>query len=462
MRTKSARTKPPGPPAHWLSGNLREFARDRLGFLDDCTARYGDVVSVRLGWKPIVLVNHPDLVEEVLVTRNRHLHKHFALKLTRTTLGNGLLTSEDEFWRRQRKLVQPAFHRERIAAHAGVMVDLTERMLAGWADGQTRDVQADMTRLTLEIVAKTLFGAEIEGESAGASAAMDTALRCFTERVGRIFNAPEWVPTPVNLRLRRAVAHLDRIIFEMIAARRASGETRDDFLSMLLLARDEDDGRMTDRQLRDEAMTLFMAGHETTANTLAWVWYLLAQNPSVEARLHVELDRVLPDSPPTFEDLPRLPYTEHVVTEALRLFPTVWLLGREVVEPFQVGGYELRRGTTVYMSQWVIHRDSRFFEEPLTYRPERWENGLAKRLPHYAYFPFGGGPRICIGNAFAMMESVLLLATIARRYRLALSPDAEVTPLPTMTLRPAHGVKVVVSSRGVGLETSGQAAHSNR
>lgn len=447
MLVTRTRAHPPGPKGRWLSGCLREFARDRLGFLTECAQRYGDVVAFRLARKPIVVVNHPDLVEEVLVTRNRSFHKHFALELTKSTLGNGLLTSEDDFWRRQRKLAQPAFHRERIAAHADVMVRFTERMLAEWADGQTRDAREDMMRLTLEIVAKTLFGAEIEGESALASEAMDTVLRAFTSRVGKLFRLPEWVPTPVNLRLRRAVARLDRIIFHMIADRRASREERDDFLSMLLNARDEDDGRMTDRQLRDEAMTLFMAGHETTANTLAWVWYLLANHSEVEHRLHDELDRVLGGRPPRFDDLPRLPYAENVVTEALRLYPTVWLLGREAVEPTTVGDYSIAKGTTVYMSQWVIHRDPRFFEDPLAYRPERWEDGLAKRLPRYAYFPFGGGPRICIGNSFAMMESVLLLATIARRFRLGLTPSARVVPLPTMTLRPEFGLEVVVSER---------------
>jgi len=402
-----------------------------------------------------MVVNHPDLVEEVLVTKNRHFHKHFALRTARSTLGNGLLTSEGDFWRRQRKLAQPAFHREKIAALAGVMVRFADRMLESWETEQVRDAQEDMMRLTLEIVAKTLFDAEIASESAEASAAMETLLKTFTARVGRMLPLPEWIPTPTNLRFREALRRLDRIIFKFIAQRRGSGEERDDLLSMLLAARDEDDGQMTDRQLRDEAMTLFMAGHETTANTLAWVWFLLSNHPEAEARLHVELDTVLNGRVPTFDDLPRLAYTESVVTEALRLYPTVWLLGREAVEPCQVGGYDVPVGTTVYMSQWVIHRDARFFDDPLVYRPERWADGLAKRLHRYAYFPFGGGPRICIGNTFAMMEAVLLLATIARRYRLALTPDARVDPLPTMTLRPRHGVSVTVSRRvGVGVRSS--------
>jgi cytochrome P450 len=441
-------TRPPGPKGNWLTGNLPEFRRDRLAFLDRCAREYGDCVSMRLGPMPIMVVNHPDLVEEVLVTNNRSFIKHFALRMTKRTLGNGLLTSESDFWRRQRKLAQPAFHRERIAGYAGVMVDYTERMLETWGDGQVRDVQDEMMRLTLEIVAKTLFDADVSGASADASVAMETLIRCFTARISSTFRLPESFPTPVNLRLKRAARHLDDILFAIIADRRASGDDRGDLLSMLLQAQDEDDGgHMTDRQLRDEAMTLFMAGHETTANTLAWTWYLLAQHPDVESRLHAELDSVLAGRAPTFDDLPRLPYADQVITEALRIYPTVWLIGREAIEPCTIGGYPIPVGMTVYMSQWVVHRDRRFFDEPHVFRPERWADGLAKRLPRYAYFPFGGGPRICIGNSFALMESVLLLATIARRFRLRLAPDAKVTPLPTMTLRPDGGIRVILSRR---------------
>lgn len=442
-------TSPPGPKGRWLSGNLPAFRRDRLGFLSECARNYGDVVSMRLGPRRIIVINHPDLLEEVLVANHRHYIKHFALRMAKPTLGNGLLTSEGDFWRRQRKLAQPAFHRERIAGYAAAMVGLTERMLQTWQSGQVRDIQDDMMRVTLEIVAKTLFDADVSSDSASASAAMETVMRCFTARIGRLIALPEFVPTPANLRLRAAKRQLDAILFAIIAQRRASGEERGDLLSMLLHAQDEDDGgRMTDRQLRDEAMTLFMAGHETTANTLAWAWYLLAQHPEAEARLHAELDRVLGGRAPTVDDLPRLPYAENVITETLRLYPTVWLIGREAIEPTTVGGYAVPVGVTVYMSQWVLHRDARFFDNPETFRPERWEDGLIKRIPRYAYFPFGGGPRICIGNTFALMESVLLLATIARRYRLALVPNTQVVVMPTMTLRPDGGIAMTVSARG--------------
>jgi cytochrome P450 len=442
------RDSAPGPKGNWLTGNLPAFRRDRLGFLTGCARTYGDVVGLRFGPRRMMVVNHPDLVEEVLVANNRQYIKHFALRMTESTLGNGLLTSEGDFWRRQRRLAQPAFHRERIAGHAAIMVAFAERLLESWADGQARDIQDEMMRVTLEIVAKTLFDADVSGDSADASAAMDMVMHCFTRRVGRLIRFPEYIPTPVNLRLRRAVRRLDAIIFDIIASRRAGGEDRGDLLSMLLHAQDEDDGGgMTDRQLRDEALTLFMAGHETTANTLTWAWFLLARHPEVESRLHAEVDAVLEGRAPTLDDLPRMPYAEHVITETLRLYPTVWILGREAIEPTEVGGYRVPVGTTVYMSQWIIHRDARFFDDPESFRPERWEDGLAKRIPRYAYFPFGGGPRICIGNAFAMMESVLLLATIARRFRLALKPGAVVKPLPTMTLRADGGIPMVLSAR---------------
>ncbi len=448
--TLAARPPIPGPKGRGIGGNVRDFTADRLGYLSRLASDYGDVVSFRFAHRRMVLVNHPDLVEEVLVARNRQFIKHFALRMARPTLGNGLLTSEGDFWRRQRRLAQPAFHRDRVAAHGSVMVEFAERMLRGWSDGQARDVHDDMMRVTLEIVARTLFDADVSGDSADAAAAMETLVHSFTARVGKVLPLPVWVPTPVNLRFRKARRRLDRIIYDIIAARRASGEDRGDLLSMLLQATDDDaDGGpgMTDGQLRDEAMTLFMAGHETTANTLAWAFFLLSAHPEAEARLHAELDAVLPDRPPTFADLPSLPHAENVINETLRLYPTVWLLGREAIEPTEVGGHPIPAGTTVYMSQWVIHRDPRFFDDPLSYRPDRWLGGLAKKVHRYAYFPFGGGPRICIGNGFAMMEAVLLLATIARKFRVRVTDPAQVTPIPTMTLRPRGGIPAVVEAR---------------
>ncbi len=445
---RSSAKRPPGPPQNWLFGNLREFSRDRLGSLTRWAREYGDLVSARFGPRSILFANHPDLVEEVLVNQNRKFIKHYRLRDAKRTLGQGLLTSEGEFWRSQRKLAQPAFHRDRIAAYGRLMVDYTERLIDSWADGQVREVQSDMMGLTLGIVSKTLFDAEIGSDTEGASAAMETLMHAFIARTGSLVSAPPWLPTPMNLRVERAVRRLERILFAIIAERRRRGEDRGDLLSMLLQAQDEESGRrMTDRQLRDECMTLFLAGHETTANTMAWAWFLISGRPEVEARLHDEVDRVLDGRPPTVADLPRLPYTESIINETLRLYPAGWMIGRESIEPLELGGYSIPRGMTIFMTTYAIHRDPRWFDEPDAFRPERWSDGLLQRVPRYAYFPFGGGPRICIGNNFALMEASLILATIARRFRLTLAPDAMISALPSMTLRPAQGVKVVVSRR---------------
>ena len=447
--TRSQERRPPGPKGRWPGGNVADFRRDRLGFLTDCARTFGDFATIRLGPYRIMVVSHPDAIEDVLVTQNRRFIKHFAIrKRTGRTLGNGLLTSEGEFWRRQRRLAQPAFHRDRIDAYGLVMAEYADRMIRSWADNEPRDLHDDLMRVTLEVVGKTLFDADFAGDSADASRAMETLLKTYTKQVSRLILLPEWVPTPTNRATGRAVRRLDAILYRVVADRRASGEDRGDLLSMLLKASDpETGGRMDDAQLRDELMTLFMAGHETTANTLAWAFYLLATHPEAEQALHAELDEVLDGRLPEVADLPRLPYTNRVITESLRVLPTVWLLGREATEPTTVGGFDVPKGDTIYMSQWVVHRDPRWFDDPESFRPDRWADGLKERLPRYAYFPFGGGPRLCIGNHFALMEAALMLAAIARRYRLELAPGAVVEPLATMTLRPRHGLPMIPRPR---------------
>jgi cytochrome P450 len=439
---------PPGPRGRVVVGSLPEFRRDVLGFFAACARDYGDIVPIRVPRRRLVLLSHPDLIEEVLTTHARRTTKTALLQALRPVLGDGLLLSEGDAWLRQRRLIQPAFHRQRLAAYGDVMAGHADRAMATWADGQTRDVHADMMSVTQGIVAKTLFDADVSDDAYDVGHALHVLMDDFARRRTRLFELPAFVPTPARRRARAAVERLDRIVYGIIAARRASGEDRGDLLSLLLQARDADDGsRMTDRQVRDEIMTLFLAGHETTAVSLSWTWYLLAQHPGVEARLADELCGVLGGRLPTVADLPRLRYAEMVVTESMRLYPPAYTITRRVAEPCQVGGHRIAPETVLVMSQWVVHRDGRWFDEPAAFQPDRWENDLAKRLPRYAYFPFGGGPRLCIGNTFATMEATLLLATIAQRFRFRLAPDASVTPMLSVTMRPAHGIRMILSAR---------------
>jgi cytochrome P450 len=438
---------PPGPKGRLLTGHLREFRGDRLSFYVRCARDFGDVVALRFVSRRVYLVSHPDLIESVFVTQARNFIKHFALRLNPLTLGRGLLTSEGDFWLRQRRLIQPAFLRQRLASFAPDMVAAAERLLDGWAPGQTRDLAVEMMRLTLDITGRTLFGADVTSDAADVGEALRVLQRCFLALFTSLVPVPVWMPTPTNLRLRRAVRRLDAIIYRLIAERRSGGADRGDLLSLLLHARDEEDrGGMTDRQVRDEAMTLFLAGHETTALALSWTWYLLGRHPDIEARLAEEWRQVLGGRPPTFDDLPRLRYTEWVVLESLRLYPPAPSIGREALAECSLGGFRVPRGTTILMSPWVVHRDPRWFERPEEFLPERWADGGAQR-PKYAYFPFGGGPRLCIGNNFALTEAALVLATLGQRYRFTLVPDHPVTTWPTVTLRPKDGIRAVLQAR---------------
>ena len=437
-----------GPRGRWLMGSLGDFSRDQLGFYVDC-ARYGDVVPVRLGPRRALLFYHPNAIEDVLVTRNRDFVKSPGVRLLRPLLGEGLLLSEHDFWLRQRRLVQPAFHRQRVAAYGEVMTAYAERRLADWKDGDVRDVHDAMMALTQAIVAKTLFDAEVSDEAHEVGTASHVLMRDFGARLGSLLQLlPAWLSTPGNLKARRAIERLDQVVYRIIAARRQSGEDRGDLLSILLHAQDADDGTvMTDRQVRDEVMTLFMAGHETTAVALSWTWYLLAQHPEVDARLADELGTVLGSRAPTAADLPRLKYTEMVVTESMRLYPPAYAMGRMSSVPTEIAGLPLDAGVVVILPTWVVQRDARWFEEPEAFRPERWEDERTRKNPRYAYFPFGGGPRQCIGYGFAMMEACLLLAAIAQRFRLTLQPGQRVTPTPYVTLRPEPGIRMLLARR---------------
>jgi cytochrome P450 len=391
----------------------------------------------------VYLLNHPDAVEEVLKASSEDLKKDDFTQRLSIAVGRGLLTSEGDFWRRQRKLAQPAFHHHRVRAYADTMVGHTERAMARFQDGETRDVHDDMMRLTLDIVAETLFGADV----GGAAERIGTALELLMNRMagyGAIL--PPWLPTPGNFRIKRAIRDMDEVVYGIIRNRR-SGADRGDLLSMLLAATTEEGGSMSDQQLRDEIVTLLLAGHETTALALTFSFHLLAGNPEVYDELSSEVTRTLGQRAATFADLPNLPYADAVVRETLRLYPPAWAIGREAARPCRIAGLDLLPGHQLWLAQWVVHRDARWFPEPAEFKPERWRDDSAKRLPRSAYFPFGGGPRICIGNAFAMMEAVLLLVTIIQRVRLHALQGEPLALAPSVTLRPKGPVRMRVERR---------------
>jgi cytochrome P450 len=449
MKAVRTLSSPPGPKGHLLGDNLREYARDPLGFLSGCARAYGDVVGLRFMGQRIYLLSDPDLIEYVLVENSRNFTKTRILKRNRRLLGEGLLTSEGEFWRRQRRLAQPAFHRKGVAAYGEVMVAFAERSLEAWRDGQTFDVHEEMMHLTLEIVAKCLFDADVGARATDVGKSMKAVLEDFSSQ-RRLIRIPKGIPTPHNIRFEMAACKLDEIVGTMIENRRKSEEDRGDLLSMLMLAEDDSGERMTDKQLRDEVMTLFLAGHETTANALSWTFWLLSLNPEVDNELAEELTRVLGGRNPTVSDLSNLPYAERVVRESMRLYPPAWVVGREAVAECEVGGYRMPAGTTALMSQWVMHRDPRYHDDPERFDPDRWTAEYRQRLPRFAYFPFGGGSRQCIGAGFAMVETCLVLTTIAQRFRLELSPGQRVEPHASITLRPKSGIMMTLAERSPG------------
>lgn len=441
--------QPPTLPAGILGGHFLKFRRQPTEFLTKA-AQLGDVSRFRLGNQPMFFVNHPDLIRDVLVTNAGKFHKGRALQRMKRVLGQGLLTSEGEFHLRQRRLAQPAFHRQRIAGYADSMVGYGERVSESWRDGKTYDIAEEMMRLTLYIVAKTLFGANVEDKADEIGEAMTTLIGAFNYLLLPFSELLEKLPLPIAKRFDRAKETIDRVIYKIISERRQTGEDRGDLLSMLLLAQDEDDGgRMTDEQVRDEALTLFLAGHETTANALTWTWYLLSQNPEIERKFHEDIDRVLPGKGvPTFADYNELKYTEAVLAEAMRLYPPAWAIGRLAIENHKLNGFPVDKGSLVLLSPFTMHRDRRFWDEPETFKPERWEKlSIKEASQKFVYFPFGGGVRRCIGEQFALTEGVLMLATIGRNWRLKPMANQKIELNPLVTLRPKYGMKMQVERR---------------
>jgi cytochrome P450 len=433
-----------------LVGVSFKFARDPLMMLQSVAKEYGDIVQLPVGFENRLFINHPDWITQVLVVQHGKFHKS---DLTRRLLGNllgqGLLTSEDDFWRRQRRLAQPAFRRSRINEYSPTMVDIAQEHIRDWRNGEERDLAEEMMALTLEVAVRALFGTALPGTARQVGQATTFLMRYQLKRLRSPLKFPASWPTPKNNRARREQEVLDSLVYRIIADRKAQGNAsqQDDVLSLLITAMDEDGSQMTLKQLRDETMTLFLAGHETTALTLAWTWYLLGENPSTEARLHEELNGVLGGRAPEPSDLERLPYLQAVVNESLRLYSPAAVMSRLGTAPFSLGGYDFPAGTTAIMSQWVMHRDPRFFDDPLAFRPERWLDGLENRLPKGAYFPFGDGPRRCIGQGFALLDTYLVLGVMAQKFRFRLVPGHPVVPEQLITLRPRYGLRMKVHAR---------------
>jgi cytochrome P450 len=440
---------PPGPSSRLLAPlRFLDYCRDPLGYVTRVAKQYGDVVLLGGFGVPTFMFNHPDQIEEILRQKHRFFKKDFFMEALRPLLGNGLLCSEGEEWRRARAMAQPSFQAKQIQEYAQTMVDYTERLISTWRPGEIRDVHRDMMRLTSQIVTKTLFDVEMNDEEGSIGKNLEGAMRFYANPLAMW---PKWrhVPTPTNRRFHRTLRVLDELIFNMIRERRASGAAgRNDLLSRLLNAQDEEGRKMSDTELRDELITLFLAGHETTALTLSYAFYLLATNSDVESELETEIDRVLGERPPAVADVASLHFAENVIKESMRIYPPAWTLGREALEDCEISGYPIKKGNQVLMAPWVVQRDPRFWPEPERFRPSRWDEKSTKQLPRCAYFPFGDGPRICIGLNFAMLEGVLLLTTIARRFRLELVPGQTLRLIPSVTMRPRGGIKVIVRERG--------------
>jgi cytochrome P450 len=436
------------------------FFRDPLPFLERA-ARAGDVTRVMFGAKPSYFVTAPRLIEGLLIENQKSWVKdRFARVELGDVLGQGMLTSDGEAWRRSRRLAQPAFHKERIAGYADGMVAVAERFSRAIEPDATFDMHHWLMHLTLEIVSESIFGVEVGAEAAAVGAALDAISDRWTDTLRAVLPFVDRLPLPQNARYRAAKQTLDQTVYAMIrrGRRRADeGALGQDLLSMLLAARDDDGSSFDDRQLRDEIMTIYLAGHETTALALSWTFVLLSQHPTIDAALGRELDEVLGDRTPTLADLPRLDLAGRIVLESMRIYPPAWATGREAAVDLSLGGVPLRAGDQVWTAPWVMHRDPRFWDDPDEFVPDRWpknaggirgsEAELQKLLPRCVYFPFGAGPRQCIGREFALMEAVLVLATVARRHSFRLTRDAKIEPLPSVTLRPKHGVKVIATRR---------------
>lgn len=445
----------PGPPGHFLLGNIPDNLRlGQIRFFDENWRRYGDLVRFRLGPYVCHIVVHPDHVRQVLAQNRQNYVKGLGYAKTKDLLGEGLLTNEGAVWQRQRRVMQPAFTVHGVEPFATRIVEATHELLNRWdeildtGDGtaQTVDVHREMLNLAMRIIGTTMFGVD-EGTTIGALVdAYESACAVLNQRLATFLELPHFIPTPLHRRFARAVRTLDRLVSEIVTARRKQPDGHADLLATLLSARDPETGAgMDPRQIRDELVTLFFAGHETSALALCWAWHLLGQHPEVEARLHAELAAVLDDRPPTVADLPHLPYTRMVLEETVRLYPPVWTFPRQAIAADMLSGYPIAAGSLIFPTQYLTHRHPDFWEDPERFDPERFAPERSAGRHPYAYYPFGGGPRTCVGIHFAQLETRLVLATIAQRFRLRPVPGHVVAPTSLITLHPAGGLPMTLS-----------------
>jgi cytochrome P450 len=442
-------SRPPGPRGLPLIGEARSFARDPLAFLTGVADKYGDIANFRLGGLDVFFVRHPDYVREVLITQRASFTMTSLRAKINAVVGEGLFTSRGELHARQRRLIQPVFRKSRIEAYAGQMAELSLRMREQWQPGSVIDITNEMMKLTMLIAAQALFDHDIGADTQTVSRNIDTLLEFFTRLSSPFLKLSLRLPLPSSLRFKKAVRDLDVVIYRMIERRKRAAGVGTDLLSLLMQAKDDQTNvYMTEKQLRDEVLTLLFAGHETTANVLGWTFYLLAQRPDADQRLHDEARAVLGGRAAfTAADIDRLAYARMTMQEGLRLYPPGWFIGREAQTDVKLGGYTVPKGAVVMMSQYVTHRDARFFEEPERFKPERWEGDFQDRLPRGAYFPFSAGDRHCIGEGFAWQEALLILATLVERWRFELVPGQHIRPRPSVTLRPDGPIKMIVRPR---------------
>ncbi|RFU66050.1 cytochrome P450 [Peribacillus glennii] len=445
---------PSVPNGRLITGHLKDFQEDPLGFLRKA-ANYGQVAKMRFGpFKHVYLISDPEMIKEVLVTKQKYFVKSKDFHALKPILGEGLLTSEKDTHMRQRRLIQPAFKRSHINNYGQDMIEVTAEHLSNWNDGEERSITQDMMDITLAIISKTMFGMDLKEGYSIVGEPIETAMRMAIKRMRTIINLPLWIPTKSNRELKKAIDELNAAVYRFIENRRQESVVHEDMLGILMAARDQEDGiGMTDTQVRDELMTIFLAGHETTANALSWTLYLLSQHPEAEKKLFDEIDSVIGSRNPVPGDFINLPYTQNVIWESMRIYPPAFVIGREADEDVVIGGYHFKKGDTIMVSQYVMHHKQEYFPDPEAFRPERFENNFVKTIPTFAYFPFGGGPRVCIGNHFALMEAVLVLATITRRFKVKLPPDHHpVIPYPSITLRPRSGLRMIVKERRTKLK----------